>query len=399
MLINLDDLGKKPYPGMPLLQLGFRPFFLLAGVSAVLLILIWGWFFSTGGPVTVYSSVDWHGHEMIYGFVVAVVAGFLLTAVKNWSGKQTAHGTALLFLALLWLTARVLPFLPGLLPYWIIAIIDLSFLPLMAATLFPLLMKSSNYRNLIFPAILMILFAANVIFHLGVMGLIENGQRYALYAAIYIVLLLISIMGGRVIPFFIERGLGGEIQCSTYSSLEIAANTVLLLLGALHTAGLTGIYLVIVALIAAVLHFIRLAGWYSNGVWRVPLLWVLVLAYGWIVVGLFLLALSMAGIFAVSLALHALTIGGIGLMTMGMMVRVSMGHSGRKLFAPALIPAAFIALNIAVVVRVILPIMMSTQRYPALVLISALVWVAVFGIFVIKMSPIYLTPRVDGRPG
>lgn len=399
MLINLDDPGKKPYPGMPLLQLGFRPFFLLAGISAVLLIFIWGWIFSTGGPVTVYSAVDWHGHEMFYGFVVAVVAGFLLTAVKNWTSRQTANGTALLLLALLWLTARVLPFLPEVIPYRVIAIIDLSFLPVLAATLFPLLMKSRNYRNLIFPAILMILFAANVIFHLGVMGFIENGQRYALYAAVYIVLLLISIMGGRVIPFFIERGLGGELQCRTYSSLEIAANTVLLLLGALHTAGLTGIYSVIVALIAAVLHLIRLSGWYSKGVWRVPLLWVLVLAYGWIVVGLFLLALSMAGLIAVSLALHALTIGGIGLMTMGMMVRVSMGHSGRKLFAPVLIPAAFIALNIAVVVRVILPIMMSTQNYPALVLISALIWVAAFGIFVIKMSPIYLSPRVDGRPG
>jgi uncharacterized protein involved in response to NO len=123
------------------------------------------------------------------------------------------------------------------------------------------------------------------------------------------------------------------------------------------------------------------------------------LAYGWIVVGLFLLALSMAGIIAVSLALHALTIGGIGLMTMGMMVRVSMGHSGRKLFAPALIPAAFAALNVAVVVRVILPIMISTQSYPALVLISALIWVVVFGIFVYKMSSVYLSPRVDGRPG
>jgi uncharacterized protein involved in response to NO len=399
MLINVDDPGKKPYPGMPLLQLGFRPFFLLAGISAVLLIFIWGWILSTGASVTVYSSIDWHGHEMVYGFVVAVVAGFLLTAVKNWTGRQTANGTALLFLALLWLTARVLPFLPEVFPYWILATIDLSFLPVLAATLFPLLMKSRNYRNLVFPAILMILFAANAVFHLGVMGFIEDGQRYAVYAAVYIVLLLISIMGGRVIPFFIERGLGGEIQCRTYSTIEIAANAVLLLLGALHTTGLTGIFSVIVALIAAVLHLIRLAGWYSNGVWRVPLLWVLVLAYGWIVVGLFLLALSMAGIIAVSLALHALTIGGIGLMTMGMMVRVSMGHSGRKLFAPALIPAAFAALNVAVVVRVILPIMISTQSYPALVLISALIWVVVFGIFVYKMSSVYLSPRVDGRPG
>lgn len=403
MLINLEDPSSKPDSTMSLLQLGFRPFFLLAGISAVLLILIWGLFFSSIGfeaiNATAYGPFYWHGHEMIFGFVVAVVAGFLLTAVKNWTGRQTAKGAALFMLAILWLCARILPFFPAVFPYWFIAIIDLSFLPLVAATLLPLIIKTKNYRNLIFIGILLVMVATNAVFHSAMAGYIEYGQRDALYAAIYVILLLISIMGGRVIPFFIERGLAGGFQRRSFPVIEISASLLLLLLGVLHTAGMTGKFIIFVALVAAVVHLIRLAGWYSHGIWRVPLLWVLVLAYGWIVIGLFLLALSLAGMFAVSLALHALTIGGIGLLTMGMMVRVSMGHSGRKLVTPALMGAAFAALNVAVVVRVILPMMMPTESYNVLLMISALIWVAAFTIFVFRMTPVYLSPRVDGRPG
>ena len=403
MLVKLEDPGKQQDPAMPLLQLGFRPFFLLAGISAVLLVLIWGLFFSgrvlEGLNVNAYSAVYWHGHEMVFGFVVAVVAGFLLTAVKNWTGRQTASGALLLLLVILWLLARVLPLFSGIIPYWIIAVIDISFLPAVAATLLPLLIKTRNFRNLVFIAILLLLSVANMVFHMGVAGWLEDGQRYGLYAAIYMILLLISIMGGRVIPFFIERGLVERFQPRSYPAIEISSSLVLILLGILHTADVTGAYIITTALLAAALHIIRLAGWYSKGIWRVPLLWVLVLAYGWIVAGVIMMALAMAGWFAVSLALHAITIGGIGLMTMGMMVRVSMGHSGRKLLAPGMMPAAFAALNIAVVIRVILPLLLPPESYLTLVLISALVWVAAFCVFIFCMSPVYLSARVDGRPG
>ena len=403
MLVKLEDPGKQQDPAMPLLQLGFRPFFLLAGISAVLLVLIWGLFFSgrvlEGLNVNAYSAVYWHGHEMVFGFVVAVVAGFLLTAVKNWTGRQTASGALLLLLVILWLLARVLPLFSGIIPYWIIAVIDISFLPAVAATLLPLLIKTRNFRNLVFIGILLLLSVANMVFHMGVAGWLEDGQRYGLYAAIYMILLLISIMGGRVIPFFIERGLVERFQPRSYPAIEISSSLVLILLGILHTADVTGAYIITTALLAAALHIIRLAGWYSKGIWRVPLLWVLVLAYGWIVAGVIMMALAMAGWFAVSLALHAITIGGIGLMTMGMMVRVSMGHSGRKLLAPGMMPAAFAALNIAVVIRVILPLLLPPQSYLTLVLISALVWVAAFCVFIFCMSPVYLSARVDGRPG
>ncbi len=396
MLLNIKQPGKKQNPGMPLLQLGFRPFFFMAGVSAVLLILIWGVLFSAGGPNVGYGNVYWHGHEMLFGYVTAVVAGFLLTAVKNWTGRQTLNGSLLLALSLLWLAARLLPFFPSLIPYWLLAAIDLSFLPALALALLPLLLKTKSHRNLIFVGIILLLTVANAVFHLGVAGFVDSGQTYGLYAAVYIILLLISIMGGRVIPFFIERGVGGGFTRKSYPVIDIGATALLLLFGVLHTAGVTGFPAAIVALLAAVLHLIRLSGWVGIGVWRVPLLWVLVLAYGWIIVGLFLMALAMAGLLAISLALHALTIGGIGLMTMGMMVRVSMGHSGRKLAAPGLLPAAFAALNLVVVVRVFLPVLLPVESYPLLVQVSALIWVGAFVIFVLWMAPVYFSRRVGG---
>jgi len=399
MLINLEDPATKPDPTMPLLQLGFRPFFLLAGVSAALLILVWGILFSAGGPDAAYGSVYWHGHEMVFGYTTAVIAGFLLTAVKNWTGRQTVNGVSLLLLSLLWIAARLLPFFPETIPYWLLAIIDLSFLPAVAAVILPLLVKTKNHRNLIFVGIVVLLSAANISFHLGVAGVLVSGQTYGLYAGVYIILLLISIMGGRVIPFFIERGTDTGFTRKSYPAIETSASLMLLLLGILHTAGMTGMFTVIVAFLAAVLHLIRLSGWYVKGVWQVPLLWVLVLSYGWIIVGLFLMALAMAGVFSISLALHALTIGGIGLLTMGMMVRVSMGHSGRKLAAPGLLPAAFAALNLAVVVRVFLPLLLPAEYYPQLVLISALIWVLAFAVFVFRLAPVYFSARADGRPG
>ena len=399
MLISLEDPGKNPNPVMPLLLLGFRPFFLLAGLSAVFLILIWGLLFFTSVPDVIYDSVYWHGHEMIFGYVIAVTTGFLLTAVKNWTGRQTLNGISLLALSLLWLLARLLPFFPEYIPYWLLATIDLSFLLVLAAAITPLLLRTKNHRNLVFIGILLLLTAANAVFHLGAAGILATGQTDGLYAGVYIILLLISIMGGRVIPFFIERGIGDCFKCRSYPAIEVSASAALLILGILHTTGFIGMPAALVAMLAAVLHLVRLSGWYGNGVWRVPLLWVLVLAYGWIIVGLILMALAMAGLLAVSLALHALTIGGIGLMTMGMMVRVSMGHSGRMLAAPGLLPAAFAALNLAVVVRVFLPMLLPIESYPLLVLISALIWAAAFAVFVFRMAPVYFSPRVDERPG
>lgn len=397
MLINLPGPENQQPDELPVLQLGFRPFFLLAGVVSSVFLLAWGFYYTRGGPQSLYSPVNWHGHEMIFGYVSAVIAGFLLTAVKNWTGRQTIHGAPLLLLAMLWLAGRLLPFYSGL-SYWLIAFIDMSFLPLLAVSILPLLIRSKNYRNLVFIGILLLLTLANGVFHLGGAGLLAEGQKYGLYAGVYTVLVLISLMGGRVIPFFIERGLAGRFQRRQSSIVEAASNLVLVILGIAHTAELNSVLTAVIAMLAAALHLIRMAGWYDKGIWHVPLLWVLILGYAWIVAGLLLLSLSLLGFMAISLALHALTIGGIGSLTMGMMVRVSMGHSGRKLQAPGLLPAAFAALNVALLVRVFLPLVLPALAYSWLILISALIWSGAFAVFSYQMWPVYFSARVDDRP-
>ena len=398
MLVNLPDPGKKQYSGAPLLSLGFRPFFLLAGAAATLLMVIWGLQFQHGLSPGRIMTASWHGHEMVYGYTVAVIAGFLLTAVKNWTGMQTPQGPFLFLLAFVWLSARLLALFTTPSSYWLFAIVDLSLLPLLAIILVRLLLKSRNYRNLVFIAILLILACCNLIYHLGAVGVVVHGERYGLYGGVYVVLLLISIMGGRVIPFFIERGLGVDLKARNNILLDAGSNLALLLLGVLHTSGNTSTITGMIAMMAAILHLVRLSRWYQKGLWRHPLLWVLVTAYAWLVGGIFLISLACFGLYDMSLALHALTIGGIGLVTMGMMVRVSMGHSGRPLVAPRHLPLAFVLLNVAVVTRVGLAQFLPSAWYADLVLVAVAAWVAAFAIFLVRMVPVYLSPRVDDRP-
>ena len=398
MLINLDDPTSKRVRGVALLQLGFRPFFLLAGLSSALLLFYWGFIFQTGSERLAYSPISWHGHEMIFGYVVAVVAGFLLTAAKNWTGKQTLNGATLMLLVLLWLAGRAGALMAEVLPLWLISLIDLSFIPILAVAVAVPIVQARNYRNLVFIGILLIYAVANGMFHLGTNTVFNNGEAIGIYTGLYTVILLISVMGGRVIPFFIERGLSNGFTAIKRKSIDVSSIALLIGFAILHIAGVDGRLTAAVALAAAIAHGIRLAGWYHHGIWRVPLLWVLVTAYGWIVLGLLLMVPAMLGQLSVMLAIHAITVGGIGLVTAGMMVRVSMGHSGRKLQAPDSLVLSFILLNIAAVVRVLVPIVLP-GLYSDAVFVSAMIWGIAFMMFVVRMAPVYWLPRTDGRPG
>ena len=400
MLINIDNPASPSRPArrFALFELGFRPFFLSAGLAGALLLLLWGFTFDTGSRYMVWPAFNWHGHEMVFGYVAAVVAGFLLTAAKNWTGRQTLKGTGLMLLALLWLGGRLAALSGDLLPTGVVALIDLAFIPALAVAVAIPIVQSRNYRNLVFIGILLVYALANAAFHVMAAGLVDADPLAGIYAGLYTIILLISVMGGRVIPFFIERGLNSGFRTTTRKPVEQAATVLLVLFGVLQVAGVTGWTSAAIALAAAVAHGIRLAGWYNHGVWRVPLLWILVTAYGWLVIGLLLMAPAMLDRIPVMLALHALTAGGIGLVTAGMMVRVSMGHSGRKLHAPGSLVVAFMLLNLAAIVRVLVPLF-APDTYADAVFISAMLWFIAFAIFVIRMAPVYWSPRVDGRPG
>jgi len=395
------NIEQPPQPArFPVLNLGFRPFFLAAGGFAVISMLLWmgfyqfGWKLQPGG----LSAVTWHAHEMLFGYVMAVAAGFLLTAVKNWTGVQTLHGVPLLLLALLWLGARLVPLIPTL-PLALMALLDLGFMAYLLAAVAQPVIKVRQWKQLGILSLLLVMLAANALFYLGALGLLLDGIRWGLYSGLYLTVALVFAMGRRVIPFFIEKGVGYPLQVRNRRWLDWAVLVLFLLFAAVEVftpyAGLA-------ALLAALqipLHGLRMADWHTKGIWRKPLLWVLYLAYGWLLLGFVLqLAVYLSGV-SPFLALHAFAVGGIGMVTAGMMARVTLGHSGRDVFAPPAVESwIFLLLMLGAVLRVILPLL-DAAHYGLWVGLSQTLWIAAFSLFIGVHLPMLWGPRVDGRFG
>jgi len=397
--MNIFDPDSREATRIALFDLGFRPFFLLAGISALLLVSLWIYAYSLGGIEFRYYPVmaSWHSHEMIFGYAVAVIAGFLLTAVRNWTGIRTPGGTALAGLVMLWLAGRVLPFFSGTVSHWIIAIVDTAFLPVLAVTLSIPLLRRRQKHNLVFLLILAALTAANVLVHLQLLDFTRATASRGTSFAIYLIVLLIAILGGRVIPFFTEKGITGATT-RQWKPVEYLSLGALLALVVLDLLDATPLAVIIFAVLAATAHAIRLLGWYQRGVWSVPLLWVLHLGYAWLVTGFALKALSAAGLINPMLAIHAFTTGGIGTITLGMMARVALGHTGRTLSAAPAMTWAFILANLAGLARVFLPVV-APAGYREWIVLAGLFWSAAFTLFLISYARILIRPRVDGLPG
>jgi uncharacterized protein involved in response to NO len=397
--LKIDDPDARPVSGIALFDLGFRPFFLLAGIAACLLVPVWIYSYISGNSwFEYYGALTWHSHEMVFGYSVAVIAGFLLTAVRNWTGLQTPDGIALGGLLLLWLAGRVIPLLSGILPGPLIALVDVAFLPVLAATLSVPLIRRRQKHNLVFLVVLTALTVANILVHLQRLGLTQTTANSGTYLAVYLIVLLIAIVGGRVIPFFTERGLAGGVTTRQWKPVEILAFGSLIILTALELAHAPSIAVMLAAGLAAIAHGIRLFGWYRNAVWRVPLLWILHLGYAWLVAGFLLQALSAAGLVNPMLAIHAYTAGGIGTITLGMMARVALGHTGRALQVGAAMSRAFILVNLAAFSRVFLPVI-DSDHARAWIVLAGIFWSVAFAIFVISYARVFIQPRVDGRPG
>lgn len=384
--------------GFALFALGFRPFFLFAGLSSLLLIMFWLMVLAGGKNITEYYSGNyWHSHEMLFGFVAAVAAGFLLTAVRNWTGIQTLRHTSLALLALLWLLGRLLPLSLWSLPGWLIAIVDISFLPAVALAIAVPLRAKSQLSNYIFPVLLLMMTLANLLTHLQYLNLTENTANIGISLMLYLVVTLIMIMGGRVIPFFSERGVSG-LQIQSWPLIEKIAPYSIGAVALVASFIPDSMVLTPVALFAAGVHGVRIYGWYDKKIWSVPMVWILQLGYVWLVVGLLLLALTPLAIGSREFAVHALTAGGIGLITLGMMARVALGHSGREIAASRPVFWAFVLISLAPVFRVILPLLMPDWYLPSLMLSGGL-WAAAFLLFSLVYLPILIRPRIDGRPG
>ena len=382
----------------PLLGLGFRVFFALAGLSALILIVLWNAIFK--GTLTAehyFANSYWHAHEMLLGYSVAVIAGFLLAAVKNWTGKPTVTGDNLAGLALLWLYGRILPFYAGLLPDALIAAVDFAFLPTLAYQISKPIMQARHFKSLIFIGLLALLTVGNGLIHAEILGLSQNTAWTGIQLVVATIIILILILAGRVFPFFTERGLSGTliIRNPLLDALSIGSAVVVF---ALQLWAISGTFLALAAIIAVLVNSARLSGWYVQRIWYVPLLWILYLGYGWIILGFLLTALAAYSWVGPSLALHAFTIGGIGVLTLGMMARVSLGHTGRALRASNAIALAFVLINLAALFRVLLPIALP-NGYNLLIYGSTLSWLAAFSLFMFIYAPILTSPRIDGEEG
>lgn len=384
--------------GFALFALGFRPFFLVASLSALLLILLW--LIVLDGVTTAstyYPGVYWHSHEMLFGFVTAVATGFLLAAVRNWTGLQTLRHTPLALLALLWLLGRLAPLAVFQLPGWLIALVDLSFLPAVAVSIAIPVLKKGQKSNYIFSILLLLMAFANLLTHLQYLGFTEHTADIGISLMLYLIVTLIMVMGGRVIPFFSERGVMG-LQVQSWPLIEKLAPYSIAAVALVGPILPDSIILAPLALFAAIVHGIRLYGWYGKKIWSVPMVWILQLGYLWLVIGLLLLAFVPLGLVHREFAVHSLTTGGIGLITMGMMARVALGHSGREIIASRPLFWVFVLVSLVPLFRVLVPLLLPGW-YLQSVLLSGSLWCVAFLLFVLLYFPILIRPRVDGQPG
>ncbi len=375
-----------------LFNCGFRPFFLAASLYVSFVVPLWIFLYSGSLQFEPFTSqVLWHAHEMLYGFTLAVIAGFLLTAVPNWTKTGPVKGTRLAALVCVWLAGRVAMFIPNI--TLLAAMIDLAFIPFLAGALaFPLL-KKFKLKNFIFVILLSFLFICNLFIHLS------NDLAYiALYFAIFIILQMIVLIGGRVIPLFTFNALrleGVHVNIKTPFIINILALiSIPVLIVSIFIVGIEHVLTGYIALVSGIIHFIRLTTWQWQKILHNPLLWILHAGYLWIPLGLFMLFAFVQNVLPLQIVLHTFTMGAIGTMTLGMMSRVSLGHTGRVLsLSKYIIPAYFLVIC-ATIIRILGGI--NSYFYDVSVIISGGMWALGFFIFAIVYAKVLTTPRPDG---
>jgi uncharacterized protein involved in response to NO len=383
------------------LHLGFRPFFIGATGFAFLSTLLWMGIYGLGWTLQLkhFAPITWHAHEMVFGYSTAVIAGFLLTAEKNWTGIQTLSGYPLLSLFLIWIAARLLPFFNGIVSIELVALMDNLFIIFLSFAVAGPLLKVRQWRNIGMVVILLLLLASNVVFYLGLLGIFSNGISTGLYSGLYLILTLVFIMGRRVIPFFIERGVGYPVKLINWKWIDVSSLVIFLLFWIADLITVSSTLAAVLAALLFFIHGIRLFGWHTSGIWKKPLLWILYLGYGWIVLGFALKAVGVVYAISPYLAVHAFAFGGIGMMTLGMMARVSLGHTGRNVHdPPRILNVIFMTLFCGALVRIIFPLF-DSSLYASWVALSQILWMGAFGMFLFICFPILIYPRIDGRFG
>ena len=397
--LRLEPTKSPPPRGWALWSLGFRPFYLLAAMLAALSVPLWALEYVGALPTPYLRGSLWHAHEMVFGFTLAVVVGFLFTAGRNWTNQPTPSGLALQGLAALWLAGRVLVLTP-----WgaVAAAANVAFPLAAAAGLGRALWAGRSRRNYFFVGLLVLLAGACALVHAVQLGWIRANPTQGVQVGLDVMLVIVAVMGGRVIPMFTNAAiLTARAQRRPWLERAAIAGVGVLLAGdlALGAAGsalpeLTAA----IALAAAAVHALRWWLWQPWKTLGTPLVWVLHAGYAWIPVHLLLRAASEVGWIAPGPAVHALTVGAIGGLTIGMMTRTARGHTARPLRADGADVAAYVLVLAAGVVRVGLPLLLPAAQGVA-VLASAAAWSAGFTLYAVRYGPWLCRPRLDGQAG
>lgn len=392
------EVQQPNYPAV--FNTAFRPFFWLGALFSVLSISVWA--FSFGGDIqlTLYGgSLNWHIHEMLFGFFPAIMSGFLLTAVQTWTKQPCIKGWILAVLTLLWAAGRITVVFPELLPTYLIAIVDSLFLPTAAIFLARPILKAKMWRNLFFVPIMIFMGCLNGLFHLSIHGFVDIAPSEIAQTMIIAAALVMSIMGGRVFPMFTANGTKTQrvlaISWLEWTSVLSIALSVLLSLttGGVPTAVVASVYL-----IAGLSNFMRGVRWRIWVTLRAPLVWSLHISYLAMSTGLILLALAEAGVLLnASIAYHTITVGGMGGMILSMISRISLGHTGRFIESNRLITMSLISITLAFLVRTVGPSILTD--YEVVIYVSAALWAFGYGTFVVNYAPILLKKRADGMLG
>lgn len=386
----------QPAPrGFALLALGFRPFYLLAALCGAAGVVPWVAVLEGRlERVSYLSGQPWHLHEMVFGFAFAVVTGFLLTAGRVWTGKPTPTGAALALLAVHWIAGRVL-LVTG--PAAAAALVDGLFPFVVAAVLARAIFGSRNERNYFVVLLVAGLGVANLVFHLAVAGALMIAPHESVRLALYLIIVLVVVMGGRVVPSFTGNALPKAIitRRPVLDRLSIAAT--LIALGA-DALGLGAWTVAPAALAAAMLHAIRQAGWAPLATLGRPLLWSLHAGHAWLPVGFVLLALASLDLVARSVPIHAFGLGAMGGMIIAMITRTALGHTARPLVAGRADTAAYVLVHAATAIRVAADFA-SPSWYVPLLGASGVMWSVAFLLYFAVYAPRLARPRLDGKPG
>lgn len=398
MPVTTADRIRK-HQGPPVLGLGFRPFFLLGAVWAVAAML--GWLLVLGGVSaipTLLAALDWHVHELLYGYLAAIVAGFLLTAVPNWTGRLPVTGLPLLALVLVWVAGRLAVAAGVWLGALVVALLDLAFLACLIAIVARELVAGANKRNLPVLVLVGLLFVGNAVFHLeaGLHGGADYGTRIGIAA----ILLLLMLIGGRIVPSFTRNWLA-KGHSSEAAAGRLPAPMSLFDGFAVAFAGLTLVSFVaspwspttaVLAVLAGLLHLVRLGRWAGDRTLAEPLVTILHVGYAFVPVGFLLLALShfTTVVYPVA-ALHAWTVGGVGVMTLAVMTRASLGHSGRALTAGPTTSAVYLLIMTSALARILDG---TAWGFDGLGMLAGTLWILAFTTFVVAYWPMLTRPRV-----